>query len=87
MQAKKALRALKGVVKLQAVIRGEIVRRRLNAKLKFMLPLHQKSKSRVNQIRVPTFEDHHDKKLINSPREIMKAKELKVRSIIQLLSN
>ncbi|XP_049402658.1 protein IQ-DOMAIN 12-like [Solanum stenotomum] len=77
--AKKALRALKGVVKLQAVIRGEIVRRRLIAKLKFILPLNQKSKSRVNQIRVPTFEDNHDTKLINSPREIMKAKELKLK--------
>lgn len=68
--AKKALSALKGLVKLQAVIRGEIVRRRLNAKLKCMLPL-QKSRTRVYQIRLPTFEDYHDnndKKLINSPR-------------------
>lgn len=80
--AKKALSALKGLVKLQAVIRGEIVRRRLVAKLKFMLPLHQKSKTRMHQIGLPTFEDYHDnndKKLINNPREIMKSKELKLK--------
>ncbi|MCD7465330.1 IQ-domain [Datura stramonium] len=74
--AKKALSALKGLVKLQAVIRGEIVRRRLIAKLKC------KSKTRVHQIRLPTFEDDHDnndKKLISSPREIMKSKALKLK--------
>ncbi|XP_055831814.1 protein IQ-DOMAIN 12-like [Solanum dulcamara] len=80
--AKKALSAIKGLVKLQAVIRGEIVRRRLIAKLKFMLPLHQKPNTRVCQIKLPTLEDYHDnndKKLINSPREIMKSKELKLK--------
>ncbi|CAN4109155.1 unnamed protein product [Withania somnifera] len=80
--AKKALNALKGLVKLQAVIRGEILRRRLDAKLKFTLPLHQKSETRVYQIRLPIFEDYHDskdKKLINSPREITKLKELKLK--------
>ncbi|XP_055808193.1 protein IQ-DOMAIN 12-like [Solanum dulcamara] len=80
--AKKALSALKGLVKLQAVIRGEIVRGRLVAKLKFMLPLNQKPKTRVYQIKLPTLEDYHDnndKKLINSPREIMKSKELKLK--------
>ncbi|XP_060177451.1 protein IQ-DOMAIN 12-like [Lycium barbarum] len=79
--AKKALSALKGLVKLQAVIRGEIVRKRLTAKLKCMLPL-QKSKTRVYQIRLPYFEDYHDnndKKLINSPRESMKSKDLKLK--------
>ncbi|KAJ8570388.1 hypothetical protein K7X08_037360 [Anisodus acutangulus] len=79
--AKKALSALKGLVKLQAVIRGEIVRKRLIAKLKCMLPL-QKSKTRVYQIRLPTSEDYHnnnDKKLINSPSECMKSRELKLK--------
>ncbi|XP_055822253.1 protein IQ-DOMAIN 12-like [Solanum dulcamara] len=68
--------------KLQAVIRGEIVRRRLIAKLKFMLPLHQKTNTRVCQIKLPTLEHYHDnndKKLINSPRKIMKSKELKLK--------
>ncbi|XP_009772962.1 protein IQ-DOMAIN 12-like [Nicotiana sylvestris] len=79
--ARKALSALKGLVKLQAVIRGEIVRRRLIARLNFLLPL-QKPKARVYQIRLPTFEDYHDysdKKLINSPNESMKSNGLKLK--------
>ncbi|XP_049354085.1 protein IQ-DOMAIN 12 isoform X2 [Solanum verrucosum] len=68
--ARKALSALKGLVKLQAVIRGELVRRRLVAKLKFMLPF-QMPKPRVYHIRVPTVEEYYEsieKKLDDSSK-------------------
>ncbi|OIS98973.1 PREDICTED: protein IQ-DOMAIN 14-like [Nicotiana attenuata] len=79
--AKKALSAMKGLVKLQAVIRGELVRRRLVAKLKCMLPF-QMSKPRVYHIRVPTVEEYYEsieKKLDGSPKGSVNSNELKLK--------
>ncbi|TMW85398.1 hypothetical protein EJD97_023230 [Solanum chilense] len=79
--ARKALSALKGLVKLQAVIRGELVRRRLVAKLKFMLPF-QMSKPKVYHIRVPTVEEYYEsieKKLDDSSKESVKSNEFKLK--------
>lgn len=79
--ARKALNALKGLVKLQAVIRGELARRRLVAKLKFMLPF-QMPKPRVYHIRVPTVEEYYEsieKKLSDSMKETVKSNELKLK--------
>lgn len=84
LQARKALSAMKGLVKLQAVIRGELVRRRLVAKLKCMLPF-QMSKPRVYHIRVPTIEEYYEsieRKLDSSPKGSVKSNELKVRGLI-----
>lgn len=71
-------------MKLQAVIRGELARRRLVAKLKFMLPF-QMPKPRVYHIRVPTVEEYYEsieKKLSDSMKETVKSNELKVRELI-----
>ncbi|KAJ8565097.1 hypothetical protein K7X08_001557 [Anisodus acutangulus] len=79
--ARKALSALKGLVKLQAVIRGELARRRLVAKLKFMLPF-QMPKPRVYHIRVPTVEEYYEsigKKLDDSSKGNVKSNELKLK--------
>ncbi|KAI7729785.1 hypothetical protein M8C21_014317 [Ambrosia artemisiifolia] len=46
----KALNGLRGVVKLQAVIRGQIMRR------KFLNKLKNTNRSRIHQIRVPKFD-------------------------------
>lgn len=75
---------MKGLVKLQAVIRGELVRRRLVAKLKCMLPF-QMSKPRVYHIRVPTVEEYYEsieKKLDSSPEGNMNSNELKVIELV-----
>lgn len=76
----KALSAMKGLVKLQAVVRGEIVRRKVVPRLKG-LPSLAKTKSRMCQIRVPLL----DKDVTNvewmqtpSPKKIMKFDEQKV---------
>ncbi|KAL3339175.1 hypothetical protein AABB24_028020 [Solanum stoloniferum] len=79
--ARKALSALKGLVKLQSVIRGELVRRRLVAKLKFMLPF-QMPKPRVYHIRVPTVEEYYEsieKKLDDSSKESVNSNEFKLK--------
>lgn len=71
-------------MKLQAVIRGELVRRRLVSKLKFMLPF-QMSKPKVYHIRVPTVEEYYEsieKKLDDSLKESVKSNEIKVRESI-----
>lgn len=52
VQARKALNAMKGVVKLQAVIRGEIVRRKVIPKLRCMQSLVV-SAPKICQIKVP----------------------------------
>nr|GMC88662.1 protein IQ-DOMAIN 14-like [Ipomoea batatas] len=67
--ARKALSALKGLVKLQAVIRGEIVRRRLIAKLKCMLSF-PKSQPQVHQKRVAVVEQPISQKEILKPHEV-----------------
>lgn len=67
--ARKALSALKGLVKLQAVIRGEIVRRRLIAKLKCMLSF-PKSQPQVHQKRIAVVEQPISQKEILKPHEV-----------------
>nr|GLL24556.1 protein IQ-DOMAIN 14-like isoform X1 [Ipomoea trifida] len=67
--ARKALSALKGLVKLQAVIRGEIVRRRLIAKLKCMLSF-PKSQPQVHQKRIAAVEQPISQKEILKPHEV-----------------
>ncbi|XP_019162999.1 PREDICTED: protein IQ-DOMAIN 14-like isoform X1 [Ipomoea nil] len=67
--ARKALSALKGLVKLQAVIRGEIVRRRLIAKLKCMLSF-PKSQPQVHHKRVAVLEQPISQKEILKPHEV-----------------
>lgn len=80
MQARKALSALKGLVKIQAVIRGEIVRCRLAAILKRMLPFPN-SLLHVQLLRAPILDENHydnQKKLLMSQNDITKSHELKV---------
>lgn len=78
--AKKALSAMKGLVKLQAVIRGEIVRRKMVPRLKCLTSL-VKEEPKMYQIRVPLM----DKDLTNgewmqtlSHKKVMKCEELKL---------
>lgn len=56
LQARKALKALKGVVLLQAVIRGQNVRRQIITHMKSLQSI-LKPQSQVHQIHVPTSEE------------------------------
>jgi len=47
-QARKALRALKGVIRLQAIIRGEAVRRRVSRTLK-NIPSNAKTQKQIQE--------------------------------------
>ncbi|XP_012828045.1 PREDICTED: protein IQ-DOMAIN 14 isoform X1 [Erythranthe guttata] len=70
MQARKALSALKGIVKLQAVVRGQLARRRV---------VVIKTHLRVHRRRVPTLLDylnHGEKRLSLGQREGTKSEEL-----------
>lgn len=73
MQARKALSALKGLVKLQAVVRGELVRRRVVQKTQ----LNTRAEPRT----VPTLLDYlnqSEKRNSLSQREGTKSEELRV---------
>ncbi|KAL3534428.1 hypothetical protein ACH5RR_002889 [Cinchona calisaya] len=78
--ARKALSAMKGLVKLQAVVRGEIVRRKVVPRLKSLTSI-AKTEPRMCQIRVPVL----DTDITNvewmqtlSPKKIIKFEELKL---------
>lgn len=73
MQAKKALNALKGVVKLQAVIRGELVRHRV-AKSLPSNDLLLNMQSQVPKRKVLTLLEH----LNHGQKEGSKSQELQV---------
>lgn len=55
-QARKALRALKGVIRLQAIIRGQAVRRQVFRSLK-SVPSNAKEKKKIdeNELKVNVF--------------------------------
>lgn len=82
VQARKALSALKGLVKIQAMIRGEIARRRLIAILKCMIPFPN-SLLHIQLLRAPILDDsryENQKKLLMSQNDITRSRELKVLS-------
>ncbi|KAJ9184922.1 hypothetical protein P3X46_004607 [Hevea brasiliensis] len=54
--ARKALRALKGLVKLQAIVRGQVVRRKIVMKLK-SLPSNAKTRSQVRAQSIHNIDD------------------------------
>nr|GMD44735.1 protein IQ-DOMAIN 14-like [Ipomoea batatas] len=77
--ARKALSALKGLVKIQAMIRGEIARRRLIAILKCMIPFPN-SLLHIQLLRAPILDDsryENQKKLLMSQNDITRSRELK----------
>lgn len=87
LQARKALNALKGLVKLQAVVRGELVRRRVVQKLRRISSL-AKTESQQHQMALPTLNQYHDhdqKKQSFSLKEVIRSEELKVCEQVQLL--
>lgn len=78
--ARKALSAMKGLVKLQAVVRGEIVRRKVVPRLK-CLPSLAKTELQMCRIRVPLFDkDLTDGEWMQtlSPKRSVKFEELKL---------
>lgn len=64
-QARKALRALKGVVKLQAIVRGQVVRRQVGTKLK-RLPSNAKMRSKVRVTTIDICKEGGNKQLSKS---------------------
>ncbi|GFY96181.1 hypothetical protein Acr_11g0004870 [Actinidia rufa] len=77
--ARKALKALKGLVRLQAMVRGRIVRRRVITKLKY-LPSTAKTQSQVQQVRVPNVSErckYGEKKQLLSPRMELEERKTK----------
>ncbi|XP_043816257.1 protein IQ-DOMAIN 22-like [Manihot esculenta] len=63
--ARKALRALKGVVKLQAIVRGQVVRRQVGTKLK-RLPSNAKMRSKVRVTTIDICKEGGNKQLSKS---------------------
>ncbi|XP_021602033.1 protein IQ-DOMAIN 12 isoform X3 [Manihot esculenta] len=63
--ARKALRALKGVVKLQAIVRGQVVRRQVGTKLK-RLPSNTKMRSKVRVTTIDICKEGENKQLSKS---------------------
>ncbi|KAA8518096.1 hypothetical protein F0562_015570 [Nyssa sinensis] len=80
--ARKALRALKGLVRLQAIIRGQIVRRQVITNLK-CLPSIAKTESQAHQLTVPNVDESckdGEKKQFLSPKKELEEKEIKLES-------
>ncbi|KAI3446518.1 hypothetical protein Pfo_003183 [Paulownia fortunei] len=80
--ARKALSALKGIVKLQAVVRGELLRSSVVKKLASMC-LFSKAQPLVHRKRVPTlleYLSHGEKRHSLSQKEGLKSEELKLHS-------
>lgn len=79
--ARKALRALKGLVKLQAIVRGRAVRRQATATLK-CLPSNGEKQSKVQEKRDAVCKYSEHKKCIRSKEEL-EEKEIKPEFIDQ----
>ena len=83
-QARKALKALKGLVRLQAMVRGRIVRRRVITKLKYLPPI-AKTQLQVRQVRVPNVSERckdGEKKQLLSPRMELEERKTKASEIV-----
>lgn len=76
------MRALKGLVKLQAIVRGRAVRRQATATLK-CLPSNGEKRSKVQEKRDAVCKYSEHKKCIRSKEEL-EEKEIKV-SVVDLL--
>ncbi|KAA8517169.1 hypothetical protein F0562_017462 [Nyssa sinensis] len=78
--ARKALRALKGLVRLQAIARGQIARRRLITKLECLASI-VKTISQVHQVRDPNVDESckdGEKKPLKSPKKELVGKKTKL---------
>lgn len=73
LQGRKALMALKGVVRLQAVIRGQNTRRLILTRLKSLQPI---AKPQVHRIIIPQVDK--DYITISNPQKILLNKDKKV---------
>jgi hypothetical protein len=69
VQARTALRALRGIVKLQALVRGQLVRRQANATLRRMQALlAAQAQLRAQRMRVLQEEHHQQQPPRRSPQ-------------------
>jgi hypothetical protein len=88
-QARKALRALKGLVKLQAIVRGQVVRRQALIKLKhFPSKAKMRSEVQAKGITADGFCKSGENKHVVKSRKEVQEKETKVgEMILQLLKS
>ncbi|KAI7998747.1 Protein IQ-DOMAIN 31 [Camellia lanceoleosa] len=79
--ARKALKALKGLVRLQARVRGRIVRRQVITNLKSLPPTEKTQSQLVHEVRVPTVDGscRENEKQFLSLKEELEEKKLKLR--------